>query len=265
MPGGGALIAWRRNSGYLTPMKAQPPKAFQRPVSPHVMFETLLGASGAEALPTHSQSKAESFRALDAIGVQLICEQLATGRLPVEVALLYEIPILHFRAWMKLRITDDMLQEVRSAAAEALQVKSMLTLSANLHSPAAASQAKSLSDRFAKIAEALAPDEWSPSKIVPPSALPSVSITFNGLTIASQPQGVTIEGALGEACSPELRDGGESGSLQGGFPPVAPLQDDSPLARFSAEELAHNLLSRVDPYTSPYAFGERHMSEGLDG
>lgn len=238
----------------------QPRPTFRRPIAPHTMFETLLGSSGAEALPTNQQVKGESFRALDAIGVQLISEQLATGRLPVEVALLYEVPILHFREWMRMRITDDALQEIRAAAAEALQVKSMLTLSANLSTPAAASQAKSLSDRFAKIAEALAPDEWSPTKIVPPSAIPSISITFNGMALASSESSAIVDIAPNEACSFEPRDGLEDATLQGALQPIAPI----PLAPFSASEMMSAMLDRVDPYSAYFQPGVRRMSEGLD-
>lgn len=239
----------------------QPRPTFRRPIAPHTMFETLLGSSGAEALPTNQQVKGESFRALDAIGVQLISEQLATGRLPVEVALLYEVPILHFREWMRMRITDDALQEIRAAAAEALQVKSMLTLSANLSTPAAASQAKSLSDRFAKIAEALAPDEWSPSKITPPSAIPSISITFNGMSLAASASSAIVDVAPGEACSLEPCGGPEDATLQGAFQSAA----SNLLEPFSAEEMVVDMLSRVDPYSAPFPPGSRRMSGGLDG
>lgn len=153
--------------------------------APHTMFRALLGASGVEALPDVDRAYWSSEQILDEIGVQVISEQLATGRLPAEVALLYEVPVLHFRRWMRDRLSPEEVDEIRSAAAESLQVKAMLTLSAHLKNPAEAAQAKALSDRFAKVSEALSPNEWNPQRVRAPEDMPSITIVMNGVGPAS--------------------------------------------------------------------------------
>lgn len=169
-------------------MSAEPrPEARQDKTAPHTMFRALLGATGAEALPDVDRDYWSSALILDEIGTRTISEQLATGRLPAEVALLYEVPILHFRRWMRDRIAPEELDEIRSAAAESLQVKAMLTLSAHLKNPAEAAQAKALSDRFARVSEALSPNEWNPQRVRTPEDMPSITIVMNGVG----PQSIT--------------------------------------------------------------------------
>ncbi|MFV0512478.1 MAG: hypothetical protein ACK5MY_02410 [Jhaorihella sp.] len=224
----------------------------------HTMYNTLLGASGAEALPTVDQALGSSFATLDIVGPQVIAEQLATGRLPVEVALLYEVPILHFRAWMRKRIPDELLDEIRSAAAEALQVKAMLTLSARLANPAEASQAKALSERMARISEALAPKDWNPARVEAPQDMPSVTIVMQGMGVDTR-TGPVIDGTSRSAATDRASGGGVD--LQGSPPPSsekAPLVDSSP----------ENALAKISGGVDPWA-AMRHltrmMSEGLDG
>lgn len=159
--------------------------------APHTLYSTLLGARGAEALPVPDRSYLATAQILDEIGVDMIASQLSTGRLPVEVALLYEVPILHMRRWMQERMDETLMDEIKQAAAEALQVKSILTLSAHLKNPAEASQAKALSERFAKIAEALAPKDWNPARVEAPGSIPSVSISIN--LPETTPAGMTID------------------------------------------------------------------------
>lgn len=148
-------------------------------VGRHAQYSALLTAVGANALPSLHDPQSSVFTTLDSIGKQEISEQLALGRLATEVALDYEIPVLHFRAWMRERMTDDEMAEIRSAAAESLQVKATLVLSAELKNPAEASQAKALSERFAKQAESLDPKAWSAGHITPERTLPVINISFS--------------------------------------------------------------------------------------
>ena len=212
-----------------------------RGASPWTLYNTLLSAQGAEALPTVDQTVGSSFAVLDVIGAQVIAEQLATGRLPAEVALLYEVPILHFRRWMRERYDKDALEEIRQAAAESLQVKAMLTLSARLDNPAAASQAKALSDRMAKVSEALSPRDWNPTRIEDSRSVPSVTIIMRGLGVDTQEKPV-IDAEI-VPCSPVGY--ASEGSRQ-----------DSPLP-------PPPLLPAVDPW-SLIRTSARSMSEGLD-
>lgn len=152
-------------------------------IAPNAMFNTLLGARGAEELAVTVGNDAAVFQTLDIVGRDMIMEQLATGRLPAEVALMYQVPILSFRRWMADRITDIEMDAVREAAAESLQLKALLTLSADLQNPAQASQAKALSERMARISESLDPKGWNPNHAEPRTVLPSITIAFNGLGI----------------------------------------------------------------------------------
>lgn len=223
-------------------------------VAAHTMFNTLLGTIGAESLPVSNLRETSAWAVLDQIGVDMILNQLSTGRLPAEVALLYEVPILYFRSWMRERLTPEEIDEAREAAAEALQVKALLTLSARLHSPAEASQAKALSDRFAKISEALSPKNWSPARIEAPGSVPSVSITFNmpGVAPGGKPD-KHIEASVDAHASTET-SGVESAALQAGLSPGPDL--------FQKTREAMDLLDRTDPWT---AVGPRRaMSEGLE-
>lgn len=207
--------------------------------APHTLYNTLLGHSGAEALPTVDQTVGSSYATLDVVGVQIIAEQLATGRLPVEVALLYEVPILHFRRWMRDRISDDLLIEIRSAAAESLQVKALLTLSARLDNPAAASQAKALSERMARISEALSPKDWNPARVEAPDDVPSVTIIMRGLGVDTG-RGKVIDHDS-RLSSPEVHDATGGATTPSGPP-----------------------LPNTDPWNTVSAV-VRRMSEGLDG
>lgn len=171
--------------------------------APHTLYSTLLGARGAEALPVPDRSYLATAQILDGIGVEMIASQLSTGRLPNEVALLYEVPILHMRRWMRERMDETLIDEIREAAAESLQVKAILTLSAQLKNPAEASQAKALSERFARISEALSPRDWNPARVEAPGQVPSVSISIN--LPETTPAGMTIDAETSQHTAPDNR------------------------------------------------------------
>ncbi len=172
-------------------------------VGKHAQYAALLTAQAAHAIGHLSSPRAQVFTILDNIGVQEIAEQIALGRLPNEVALAYDVPVLHFRAWLRERVTEEHMELVRAAAAESLQVKSVLVLSAELKSPAEASQAKALSERFAKQAESLDPRAWSAAHMAPERAMPTINIVFG---TPDGGQAVTINTAPLQSERPETID-----------------------------------------------------------
>lgn len=228
-------------------------------VSPHTMYATLLGARGAEALPVPDRSYLATAQILDEIGVDMIASQLSTGRLPAEVSLLYEVPILHMRRWMQERMDETLIDEIKRAAAESLQVKSILTLSAHLKNPAEASQAKALSERFAKIAEALSPKDWNPARVEAPGQTPAVSISINmpetaGVTIDHQPNGAETQhlshdplaDTQGYGINYEVSDAGTSSlAFEGGDTPSLPPSPTEQLLNDRDPYLALNLDRRA--------------------
>lgn len=226
-----------------------PPRAA---AAPHVMYSTLLGATGANAIPALLATDASVFAMLDGIGVREITEQLATGRLPNEVALYYGLPIMPFRRWLEARIPAEVMDQVRDAAAESLQVKAMLTLTAKLKNPAEASQAKALSERLAKQAEALAPKNWSPSHVSPEKSQPSVTITFQGVGTVDRTMTTVVEHDSSDA----LGQAGEDDTFL--------ASDAAPAGGSEASAPPADQLPTVDIYFAASPDVARRASEGMD-
>ena len=144
----------------------------------HVKYDALLTAAGVHAIPAINADKAEVWKLLDTVGVARVCERIATGMLPNEVALDLGVPIMMFRRWLEDQLPMDQSDAVRAAAAESLMLKAQLVLSAQLKTPAEASQAKALAAQFTEMAKAMDPKSWSPAHLEAQRRPPSVSITF---------------------------------------------------------------------------------------
>jgi hypothetical protein len=143
-------------------------------------------------LPVHNHaSRVASFAKLDEVGESVILELIASGRLPNEIAIEYEVPVLHLREWMNKNIDPADLNDARQAAAESFVLKSVLPLTVTFESPGEAAMAKELALRMWEIAGRMDPDRWGNNKAVGAGA-PAVTLVFEGVSSDGAPKAIDV-------------------------------------------------------------------------
>lgn len=125
------------------------------------------------------------FARFDAIGPHAVLEHIAAGRLPIEIAVENEFPLILFKRWMDKAIDPAQLQEAFSIKAEWMLVKANVMLAEMTPAnPAEATIMKTAADRMQWLAERLDSKRWGP---------PGKS--------AERPPAVVIEMNLGDLAS----------------------------------------------------------------
>jgi len=125
-------------------------------------------------------SQEEAFRRLDELGVDGFLEMVAKGRLPIEIAVQYQVPALYLKRWVDTYIEPAVLEQAFKEAAQAFVLKSVLPLTVTYDSPGHAAVARALSERMAWIASKLDPDRWGDKANKGASRVP-VQLVFKGV------------------------------------------------------------------------------------
>jgi len=183
----------------------------------------LLFASKQDFTTAGKRSPEEWLAVLDEIGVEAVLETVASGRLPVEIALSNRIPMMLFREWFERAVDPERLKTAMRSHAEIAVLKSQLSLAAAPETPAEAAVQKELSVRYAWVAERLHAEKWGPPQ-KKTEAPPVVNIVFNMRKNRAQVAGEdakVIEAKVEGAPKPW------SGALQIGS--NADAEDDPPL------------------------------------
>lgn len=146
-------------------------------MSPAVQWEMLF-ASQADFAPVLPHGREHYFALLDGIGVDTVLEFIASGRLPVELALSNGIPRIIFAEWMDDRVDKAKLKVAMRSHAQVAVLKSQLALQATPDSPAEATVQKELSIRLAWTAERMDPETWGTAR-KDDRQPPAVNISLN--------------------------------------------------------------------------------------
>jgi hypothetical protein len=116
---------------------------------------------------------------LDGIGKNMILEGMASGLLPNELALMYNVPLLMFRKWVIESIPDEEFREAMRVSAETLMAIAKRVLTLDPDSAAQGAQLRAYSDRLVQVAERLDAEAWAQQK-AKGDAPPSVMINIQG-------------------------------------------------------------------------------------
>lgn len=146
-------------------------------LSPAAQWEILF-ASKEDFLEGERRPKEEWIALLDEFGEDGVLEVVASGRMPVEIAISNRIPMMIFREWMDKNVSADRMLTAMRSAGEVNVLKSQLALAAQPANPAEAALQKELSHRYAWLAERADPERWGPPRNKG-DAPPMVNIVFN--------------------------------------------------------------------------------------
>jgi hypothetical protein len=159
-------------------------------LSPAAQWE-LLFASKEDFHEGQSRPTEEWIAMLDEFGESGVLEVVASGRMPVEIAISNRIPMMVFREWMDKNVSAERLLTAQRSAAEVNILKSQLALAAQPANPAEAALQKELSHRYAWLAERADPEKWGPPRNKN-DAPPMVSIVFNMDKVQAAPSAEQI-------------------------------------------------------------------------
>lgn len=146
-------------------------------LSPAAQWE-LLFASKEDFHEGEQRPREEWIALLDEFGEDGVLEVVASGRMPVEIAISNRIPMMVFREWMDKNVSADRMLTAQRSFAEVSILKSQLSLAAQPANPAEAALQKELSNRYAWLAERADPEKWGPPR-QKNDAPPMVNIVFN--------------------------------------------------------------------------------------
>lgn len=146
-------------------------------LSPAAQWE-LLFASKEDFHEGEQRPREEWIAMLDEFGEEGVLEVVASGRMPVEIAISNRIPMMVFREWMDKNVSADRMLTAQRSFAEVSILKSQLSLAAQPANPAEAALQKELSNRYAWLAERADPEKWGPPR-QKNDAPPMVNIVFN--------------------------------------------------------------------------------------
>lgn len=138
---------------------------------------------------------------MDAIGWDVILEEIARGNLRNTLALRYRVPIIKFHKWLDSRVPDQgLINDALALGAESMVVKSHMVLQQDVDDAAQGGMVRAFSKRIADIASSVAPGDWGSNKDPDSGRVTGTAIQINiggtalipGTEVLTQP--VQIEG-----------------------------------------------------------------------
>lgn len=122
----------------------------------------------------------EVDQAMDAVGWEVILEEIARGNLPNTLALRYRVPIIKFHRWLDSRVPESHLRaEADKLCAQSMVVKSHMVLQQDATDATQASMMRAFSKRISEVAEAVAPEDWIPNKDAGRDVVGTTAIQIN--------------------------------------------------------------------------------------
>lgn len=160
----------------------------------HARFDLLYKAKlRSEIRPISTAEREYHIGLMRSMGYEQVCEAIAQGLMPVEIAMSNGIPLVLFREWLE-QAPADMMARAMAAHAEVNVVKAELALSSiPLDKPTSDVQ-MALAAHYQWRAQKVDPVKWNPVKdTAPPAALFNFHLPANvpGLDHVRQP--VTID------------------------------------------------------------------------
>jgi len=161
--------------------------------NPAASFEALFVKDSRHLRPVAPGDKARVYAMLDEIGADAILEHIASGFLPVELAVANKFPLLTLQDWLTERVEPERLVRAVSTCAEVFMVKAMLPLTVKPGSNAEAIVNTRLSEVMMKVAEKLDPTKWG-NKVDKRTAGDGNMLVINvGGALSSDKGTITIE------------------------------------------------------------------------
>lgn len=125
-------------------------------------------------------SQADVDAVMDAVGYDVILEEIARGNLRNTLALRYHVPIIKFHKWLDSRVQDKAMVEMADRlCAQSMVVKSHMVLQQDAPDGTQAGMMKAFSKRMSEVAEAIAPKDWLPDKDAHATPVGTTAIQIN--------------------------------------------------------------------------------------
>lgn len=141
-------------------------------------FNRLFQAAAPDYAVRMDQGEVDQF--MDAVGLDVVLEEIARGNVPNTLALRYKVPIIKFRDWLDSRVKDvSKFERAIKLCAESMVVKSHMVLEKDAGDNVQAAQMRQFSKRIAEIAQSLSPTDWGPNKPEDSAAVGQQAVIIN--------------------------------------------------------------------------------------
>lgn len=131
------------------------------PPNPAASFDTLFSSDTRHIRPVKGADKERVIAWLDEQGVDIFLEHIASGFLPIELAVANKLPITVFSEWLLRAAGPERMLAAEKSCAEAFMVKAILPLTVRPSGAAEAMVNVKLSDVMKTIAERMDPEKWA--------------------------------------------------------------------------------------------------------
>ena len=155
-------------------------------VSQERFYGAVLGLKA--AFPTKLMDNNTAWAKLNAVGVDVVLEHIANGRLFTEIAAAFGVPQMAFRRWVEATIPPKDLELATRCMADAFVARAVYVMSASHGSPEEQRSAKRISDILLNSAACASPDTWMAARISGNRDVTQAAVTINVMNAPSAPQ-----------------------------------------------------------------------------